>query len=219
MQVSDLPPSSPLTETIQKVRTGWFNDEIMNAYFTFLSKSYPKVGFLSSFFLHANSLQWTRTRQVLKAFGSGEINRILIPFHTPGHWTTVLIVNTRNKSCQKTGAFSVLDSLGEQKELPILREWLQKTFSLRTWTYINPFSQPHQFDSINCGPYACLYAELAAKGKRLKDIDEQCSIVNINSFRNQLLSQLEHDRSVETKEPSLGKDQPIAMVSHNLITE
>jgi len=204
MQTNDSPPGSPITETLYKMRTEdiWFNDEIMNAFFTLLSKrKYPNVGFLSSYFLHSNSIHWTATQKTLKAFESGELDRILFPFHTPGHWTTVLLASTNN-GC----TFTVLDSFCEQKEPTSLSNWLRNTFPRKSWQFIVPFKHTHQNDSINCGPYSCLYAELAAKGKSLEEIDVEVTSVNIKTYRQQLLSELDADRSCFIKLAEIDDD-------------
>jgi len=182
--------SIPLGKTIQIMKNGetWFNDEVMNSFFALLSKKYPKVGFLSSYFLHLNSSHWTDTQNTVQAFQKGKIGRILIPFHIPGHWTTLLI----SSLSERVGIFAILDSLAAStEEVPCIVTWLEKTFPSRSWRLVNPFSEPHQNDSVNCGVYSCFFAELAARGMKLQQIDAECKNVNIWEYRNKILGELE----------------------------
>jgi hypothetical protein len=192
----ELEPKPKLNkELLQKMRAkeAWFDDEIMNSFFWLLSHKYPKVGVFSSHFLLPNSLKWTSTQNTIKAFNNGDIDKILIPFHTPGHWTAVQLSATNE---QNHWTFTVMDSLGKSKNSNELTKWLQETFPTTSWTFVSSFEKDHQQDGASCGPYSCLYAKLAAERYAIEQIDAKCQTIDIEHFRSTLLKDLEKDLTI-----------------------
>jgi len=173
-------------QRLQRNNEEWFDDEIINGYFYLLSQRFPSVGYLSSYFLaHPHAAHWSNSQQVVKAFQDGLIDKILIPYHLPGHWTLLVIMDN--------GEYLILDSLGRlHTQVAQIHKWLTTTFShIKNWRCSVPFNEPHQFDACNCGPYICLYAELVAQGKSFGHINAGMCCINIAQIRGQILQALQ----------------------------
>lgn len=181
--------SESLRKTIQQLQQNcdeWFNDEVINAYFYLLSQRFPSVGILSSYCLvHPNGVHWSNSKEVMKKFREGIIDKILMPYHLPGHWTLLVITSK--------GEYAILDSLGRAfHEGYQLKNWLMSNFpQIKDWHPYVPFTNPHQFDTFNCGPYVCLYAELFAQGKSFDQINFGVSSIDVSVIRKQILQELQ----------------------------
>jgi len=175
---------------------GWFTDEVVNSYFSHLSTKYPNVGFFSSYFMVSKNAQlWTKTQTISKAFLAGKLERIIFPYHVPGHWTLI--------SISHDGVYHLLDSLGKEHPEPVaLTEWLNKNFPGKSWRCNLPFVFPLQNDSIHCGAFICLFAELLSQKQTFDWIEKRCCSQNIQDFRIYLLNQLQKNHGNQNNQDS-----------------
>ncbi|KAG9106256.1 hypothetical protein FRC07_008894 [Ceratobasidium sp. 392] len=143
----------------------WLCDEHLNACGQYINeRSIDKsIGISSTFFIQ--NLRDYRTRhsgvwaprkphKLDKLVVSEEIRTILIPTHTPGHWS-LIVIDIPSRSYSYTDSLDLNHQQAPGDIIPLLDWWFSSVLNVAYTLRAAPrsFQAASQFDSYSCGPF------------------------------------------------------------------
>lgn len=188
--------------------------QILNNFFEGLKKQYPFTLIHNFYIFEGSSINdksFDEVKEILDATLKSCDLPLVIPvvlrgdnFFEISHIATIMIKDDKIGYFDPKGVVSSNQNLKDGKTLRDVLEYLNDTICLGEGTiFENPTT--HQFDTNNCGVFACYYIYKVLKGEPLNAFaKERIPLSDILEFRNEILRigfSREQNLSVEREEP------------------
>ncbi|ACH46897.1 putative ubiquitin-like putative cysteine protease [Feldmannia species virus] len=147
--------------------TGWFNDNIIDAYMALLGGSSNPASKQKAYFFNAFFYEYLRHKQSVSGYTNGitttSHDRIFIPVNVRrNHWILIVVDNGKKK-------VSCYDSL-HRRHIVVLRNikrWAHSIYGTDDWT-TEYGTSPLQLNTDDCGVFVCINAALLSNKRKLK---------------------------------------------------